>query len=114
MSQTTFPSLCNDAQVATHSGSIEMPAALESAARCIPLCGLVQSELCREPDYAGWYDIRLRTIGFRPGIIRREWISHSKGRESTICALNDSGINFICEVRGAHMRRPAQSPHRTV
>jgi hypothetical protein len=50
MSQTTFPSLCNDAQVATHSGSIEMPAALESAARCIPLCGLVQGRLSRDRD----------------------------------------------------------------
>src|ERR1700739_1042844 len=52
MSQTTFPSLCNDAQVATHSGSIEMPAALESAARCIPLCGLVQCALCGAPHKA--------------------------------------------------------------
>ena len=42
MSQTTFPSLRNDAQVATHSGWIEIPAALERAARCIPLCRLVQ------------------------------------------------------------------------
>src|SRR5258705_5112334 len=47
VSQTTFPSLRNDAQVATHSGSIEIPAALESASRCIPLCGLVQCLLCR-------------------------------------------------------------------
>ena len=41
-------------------------------------------------------------------------ISHSRGRESTICALNDSFISFTCEVRGTHMRRPAQSPHRIV
>ena len=41
-------------------------------------------------------------------------ISHSKGCGSKICALNDSVINFTCEVRGAHMRRPAQSPHRIV
>jgi hypothetical protein len=27
-------------------------------------------ELCREPDYAGWCDIFLRTIGFRPDIFR--------------------------------------------
>jgi hypothetical protein len=38
--------------------------------------------------------------------------SHSRGCESTICALNDAVINFTCEVRGAHMRLPAQSPHR--
>jgi hypothetical protein len=30
------------------------------------------SALCREPDYAGWCDIFLRTIGFRPGIVRRQ------------------------------------------
>jgi hypothetical protein len=48
MSQTTFPSLRNDAQVATDSGSIEMPAPLESASRCIPLCGLVQRRLCKD------------------------------------------------------------------
>ena len=46
MSQTTFPSLRNDAQVATDSGSIEMPAPLESASRCIPRSGLVQCRLC--------------------------------------------------------------------
>ena len=28
--------------------------------------------------------------------------------------LNDSLINFTCEVRGAHMRRPAQSTHRII
>src|SRR5271165_4558137 len=43
-----------------------------------------------------------------------EVISHSRGSEFTICALNDSVINFTCKVRGAHMRRPAQSPHRLV
>ena len=48
MSQTTFPSLRNDAQVATDSGSIEIPAALESAVRCIPRSGLVQWRLCRD------------------------------------------------------------------
>ena len=52
MSQTTFPSLRNDAQVATDSGSIEIPAALESAARCIPLCGLVQRLIFRVPEYS--------------------------------------------------------------
>ena len=41
-------------------------------------------------------------------------ISHSRGNESTICALNDSVINFTREVRGAHMRRPAQSTHRII
>jgi hypothetical protein len=41
VSQTTFPSLRKDAQVATDSGSIQMPAPLESASRWIPLCGLV-------------------------------------------------------------------------
>ena len=41
-------------------------------------------------------------------------ISHSKGCESKICALNDSVTNFTCEVRGAHMRWPAQSLHRIV
>src|SRR3984893_1532199 len=45
VSQTTFPPLRNDAQVATDSGSIEIPAALESAIRCIPRSGLVQYPL---------------------------------------------------------------------
>ena len=40
--------------------------------------------------------------------------SHFRSSESTICALNDSVINFACKVRGAPMRRPAQSPHRIV
>jgi site-specific recombinase XerD len=38
-SQTTFPPLRNDAQVVTDSGSIEIPAALKSAIRCITLHG---------------------------------------------------------------------------
>jgi hypothetical protein len=47
VSQTTFPSPCNDAQVATDSGWIKIQAALENAARCIPLCGLVHGEVFR-------------------------------------------------------------------
>jgi hypothetical protein len=45
VSQTTCPSLRNDAQAATNSGSIEISAALESAIRCIPRSGLVQEQL---------------------------------------------------------------------
>jgi hypothetical protein len=48
VSQTTCPSLCNDVQVATDPVSVKIPAALENAARCIPLCGLVQTVLFRE------------------------------------------------------------------
>jgi hypothetical protein len=47
VSLTIFPSLRNDAQVATDSGSTEIPATLESAIRCIPRSGLVRSGLCR-------------------------------------------------------------------
>ena len=49
-----FPPLRNDAHVATDSGSIEIPAALESAIRCIPRSGLVQRALCRIPFYTAW------------------------------------------------------------
>jgi hypothetical protein len=51
VSQTTWPSLRNDAQVATDSGSIEIPAALESAIRCIPRSGLVHGSLSGERFY---------------------------------------------------------------
>jgi hypothetical protein len=61
VSQTTFPSLRNDAQVATDSGSIEIPAALESAARCIPLCGLVHFPIFRVPEYSELSVIALQT-----------------------------------------------------
>jgi hypothetical protein len=52
VSQTTFPSPCNDAQVATDSGWIKIQAALENAARCIPLCGLVHCPIFRVPEYS--------------------------------------------------------------
>ena len=42
--------LRNDAQVATDSGWIKIQAALENAARCIPLCGLVHCLLSRCRD----------------------------------------------------------------
>jgi hypothetical protein len=45
--QTTFPSLRIDAQVAKDSGSIEIPAALETAIRRIPRSGLVQQPVFR-------------------------------------------------------------------
>jgi len=60
VSQTTFPSLRNDAQVAKDSGSIEIPAALESAIRCIPRSGLVQMSFdlhdASEEDYVKFYN----------------------------------------------------------
>jgi hypothetical protein len=52
VSQTTFPSLRNDAQVPTGSGSIEIPATLESAIRCIPRSGLVHRRIFRVPEYS--------------------------------------------------------------
>ena len=45
VSQTTFPSLRNGAQVATDSDSTEIPTTLESAIRYIPRSGLVQRTL---------------------------------------------------------------------
>ena len=63
MSQTTFPSLRNDAQVATDSGSIEMPAPLESASRCIPRSGLVQCRLSRSRDSRHAFAVHLLESG---------------------------------------------------
>src|SRR6266478_7167741 len=75
VSQTTFPSLRNDAEVATHSGSIEIPAALESASRCIPLCGLVQCRLCRARHRRHSCAVHLLRSGVDINTIRA-WLGH--------------------------------------